>query len=169
MESENCETAEIASVALRPEIADDAPFLFDLYASTRTEELDSTGWDGPARNAFLQMQHRCQQESYRGMFSLADFSILTLKEHSIGRVVIQRTFEEIRIVDIALLPEYRRKGIGTLLMKRLMSEAEASRKSIRLHTVPNSRESRWYERLGFKKTGEAGFRDEMQWQRHPKV
>jgi len=151
------------SVALRPERPGDEPFLLEVYASTREEELALTNWDEPARRAFLDMQFAAMRRGYRGMYPAGEFLIIILDERAIGRMVLNRTADEIRVVDLALLPAHRNAGIGTLLMRRVCADAAQAGKPVRLCVLKNSGAVRWYERLGFAKTEESGLYDEMEW------
>ena len=115
--------AAAANLALRPEQPGDEPFLFDLYASTRQEELDATGWDAGMRTAFLKMQFAAMQRGYHATFAGAEFSVILKAGQPVGRVIIHRTATEFRIVDMALLPEHRNSGVGTVLVSQVMEEA----------------------------------------------
>jgi ribosomal protein S18 acetylase RimI-like enzyme len=63
---------------------------------------------------------------------------------------VARWPEEIRIVDIALLPEYRGMRIGTRLLRALISESEESGKPLSIHVERFNPALRLYERLGFR-------------------
>jgi ribosomal protein S18 acetylase RimI-like enzyme len=152
-----------APVALRPEQPGDEPFLFEVFASTREEELALTNWDEQARRAFLDMQFAAMRRGYASMYPAGEFLIIGLGERAIGRMVLNRTAEEIRVVDLALLPAHRNAGIGTMLMRRVCAEAAQAGRPVRLCVLNNSRAVRWYQRLGFVKTEEAGFYDQMEW------
>jgi ribosomal protein S18 acetylase RimI-like enzyme len=158
---------DIPSIVSRTETSADQAFLFDLYASTRKEELDLWGWPPEMRNSFLRLQFKAQQ-SYRTAFPKAQFKVLSLNGDSIGRTVIDRSAEEIRLVDIALLPDYRNRGVGTALLKKLCAEAAAARKPLRLSVVKGHRAASLYRRLGFQPAGESGMHDHMEW-RDPKT
>ncbi|HUA68934.1 MAG TPA: hypothetical protein VMA13_10360, partial [Candidatus Saccharimonadales bacterium] len=106
--------AVIEDIALRPEHAGDEDFLFAVYASTRQEELDLTSWDSSTRTAFLDMQFKAMRRGYRAMFPTADFSIVLRGPERIGRMVVLQLAREIRVVDLALLPEFRNQKAGTL-------------------------------------------------------
>lgn len=151
------------SLIVRPERPEDARFLLALYASTRDEELNATGWDPAVRAAFIEMQFRCQTQSYHRDFPSGQFSIVMLNGEAIGRIVVDRRAQEIRVVDIVLAPASRCLGIGTRLMKTVMEEAAHSNRPLRIHVLRGTREARWYERLGFVPIGQIGFHDEMEW------
>jgi len=150
-------------VSLRPEQPDDEAFLFAVYASTREDELAITGWDEATRLAFLNMQFRAMQVGYRGSFPQAQFSIVLCDGRPVGRLVVDRTGNEIHVVDVALLPASRNRGIGTVLMRDLCVEAENCGKPIRLRVLKHSPALRFYQRLGFKPIEDFDFDEQMEW------
>ena len=151
------------SVSLRPEQPEDEGLLFDIYASTREEELALTNWDEPMRRAFLNQQFNAMRRGYRSMFPTGDFSVIELNGQSVGRMVLHRSVNEVRVVDLALLPAYRNRGIGTLLMRRVCAEAANVGKPVRLCVLKNNRAIHWYARLGFAKIGDINIYDELEW------
>jgi len=164
----NVSTAQISdayppSISLRPEQPDDVGFLFEVYASTREEELALTNWDESTRHAFLTQQFNAMRQGYRSMFPAGEFSIVELAKKAIGRLVINRSEIEIRVVDLALLPSSRGCGRGTFLMHQIMAQAAGAGKTVRLCVLQNNRARHWYERLQFRKIGETGFSDELEW------
>lgn len=136
-------------ISLRPEEPGDEPSLFRLYASTRADELALTGWDDTACERFLRMQFQAQRAGYREMFPHAQFAIILSEGSPVGRVVIDRPEDEIRIVDLVIAPEYRGRGIGGALMSSIMAEAATSSTPLRLKVITGTPAQRWYERLGF--------------------
>jgi GNAT superfamily N-acetyltransferase len=161
-----------SSIALRPERPGDEPFLRKVYGSTRHEELEASGMPLEMRAAFLNIQFNAQQQGYHASFPRADFHVILLDEQPVGRMVVDRAAGELRLVDIALLPEHRNRGIGTTLIKKLTAEAGATDQPLRLSVIKGQRAFRLYQRLGFAKIGESGLRDQMEWragQPHPQT
>jgi len=150
------------AITVRDEQPADEPFLFDLYASTRQDELEAWGWPPAMRDTFLTLQFRASQ-GYRAAFPDAEFQIVLRDGVKAGRLIVQRTREELRVVDIALLPQHRNAGIGTALLRRLFGEAAATQKPLRLHVRKDNRAGRLYQRLGFIKAGETELHWEMEW------
>ena len=150
-------------VSLRPEQPGDEGFLFEVYASTREEELALTNWDEPMRRAFLNQQFHAMRQGYRSMFPSGEFSVIELDGEPAGRMVIARGATEIRVVDLALLPAQRNRGIGTVLMRQVCADAASAGKPVRLCVLKNNRALGWYERLGFSNIGESGIYDELEW------
>lgn len=154
-------------VTLRLEQAEDEPLLFQLYASTREDELALTGWDAATRAQFLQGQFQAQRAGYRSQFPNGEFNIVLLDAAAIGRLVLNQTADELRLVDIVLAPAARNRGLGTALVQAVLAEAARQNKAFRLHVIRHSPAVRLYERLGFRKLGEHGFHDEMKWRPAP--
>ncbi len=150
-------------VTLRPEQPEDEAFLLELYASTRQQELDLTQWDAATRSGFIKMQFKAMRQGYAAMFSRGEFSIVLRQDQAIGRIVIHRGEHEIRLVDMALMPEARCRGIGAFLVQTLQEEARQTRKPILLQVLKGNRAARLYEQLGFRCTGSNGPYDEMTW------
>ena len=120
-------------VTFRPITSADEPFLYEVYSSTREEELAQTGWPESDKQAFLKMQFSAQQRYYQEHFQKASFQIVLYKGQPAGRLYIDRNDKEIRLIDVALLAKYRNKGIGTGLLQDLLFEATQTRKPIRIH------------------------------------
>jgi ribosomal protein S18 acetylase RimI-like enzyme len=145
-----------AEPVLRPSGADDDAFLRDLYASIREEELSVVDWDDVQRAAFLRQQFDAQDTYYRKHYRPASFDVIELDGEVVGRLYVARWTDEIRIVDIALLPEHRGNGIGTSLLRELLAEADAAGKSVTIHVERLNPALRLYERLGFSVAEDKG-------------
>ncbi|MDQ3817868.1 MAG: GNAT family N-acetyltransferase [Acidobacteriota bacterium] len=148
---------EALNICLRVAGPEDEAFLYEVYKATRAEEMAAWGWDAAQQDAFLRMQFRAQQMSYQAEDVGTKTEIILLDEESVGRIIVKSREYEIQLVDIALLTEYRGRGIGTSLIKELIEEAGRAGKFVRLHVLKtNFGARRLYERLGFKVTGESG-------------
>ena len=144
------------SITFRPISDDDEQFLYRLYASTRQEELAMTVWTGAQKDTFLRQQFTAQHKFYIERFTQAAFDILLMNKEPIGRLYIDRRAEEIRIIDISILPEHRNKGIGSSLLKNLLTEAYETAKPLRIHVEKNNPALKLYERLGFREIEDKG-------------
>ncbi len=144
------------NISLRPVEPDDRDFLRRLYANARSEELASAPWTAERKDAFLKMQFDAQTRHHRGHYPDASFDIILAEAESVGRLYVARWSEEMRIVDISLLPEHRNSGIGTKLLGDLISEADASKKSATIHVERFNPALRLYERLGFRAVFDKG-------------
>ena len=127
-----------------------------MYASTRAEELAAVPWDDGQKDAFLRLQFEAQDAWYRENYPQASFDVVVAGGEPIGRLYVHRGREEIRIVDIALLPEHRGGGVGTSLLRDLLAEADAAGKSVTIHVERLNPALRLYERLGFELAEDKG-------------
>ncbi|MEA2840973.1 MAG: hypothetical protein QOF41_2303 [Methylobacteriaceae bacterium] len=154
--------AAAAGLSFRRVGACDEPFLFRVYASTRTEELAPLGWSEEEKAEFLGKQARAQHSEYRLRFADADFLVIEQGGADIGRLYLERRERTHHIVDIALLPEWRGKGLGQALLGDLLDEAGRAGKAVSIHVEKFNPAMRLYQRLGFEKIEDRGVYDLMQ-------
>jgi ribosomal protein S18 acetylase RimI-like enzyme len=171
-------------VTLRPlRWPEDEPFLQALYASTRVDELAQVPWTVEQKGAFCRMQFAAQHQHYQEHYAGATFDVIELSGQpgevprsgdadstgggrsppysspdgvAIGRLYVARWADEIRIIDIALLPGYRGRGIGTTLIKQVLAEGEAAGKPVSIHVEHFNPAVGLYRRLGFEVVEERG-------------
>lgn len=160
----NDEPPAAQPIILRSALPQDDLFLLQVYASTRADELALVRWSEEQKNLFIQMQFQAQRQHYRTYFPGAEYSVIWAgDQRPLGRLIVDRSGAEIRLMDIALLPEARGQGTGTALIQALQKEAGARGKPLRLHVETGNRARRLYERLGFAVCGEEGVHVEMEW------
>jgi ribosomal protein S18 acetylase RimI-like enzyme len=150
-------------ISFRPETLEDEAFLAKLYATTRDIEMALTGWDAAQQEAFLRMQFQFQTTHYRQHYGDALFQIILRDNAPIGRIYLHYGPSQIRLMDIALLPEYRRSGIGSSILENLLREAAQLGKPVTLHVERFNPALRLYERLGFRMIEDLGINLYMEW------
>jgi ribosomal protein S18 acetylase RimI-like enzyme len=138
------------AITLRPITDNDLEFLFHLYASTRAEEKALVGWSDEQWDDFLRMQFTLQHTQYMQNYQNPSFNIIMLGQTPVGRLYVNRGPEEIRIIDICLMPEYRGRGIGVGLMRRILREADDGGIPVTLHVERNNPALALYLRLGLR-------------------
>lgn len=153
----------IGELSFRDATDADLGFLAQLYASTRQEELKQVPWTEEQKADFLRMQFDAQHSFYRRQFPDADFLVMTLDERPIGRIYIDRREDEIRLVDIAFLPEFRGGGAGKAVLDRLLDEGRQQGKIVRIHVERFNPALRLYRRLGFEEVDNHGVYYLMEW------
>jgi len=146
----------VGEARLRPVAAEDRAFLLDLYASLREPELAHLPWDEAMRSAFVEQQFAAQDAHYREHYPRAKLNVIEVDGDRAGRLYVYRGPRDIRIMDIALAPAFRGRGIGTDLLRSLVAEADASGRTLSIHVELNNPARRLYERLGFRPAGEHG-------------
>jgi len=156
-------TVQTRSVTLRRARPDDLPLLRRVYAGTRQEELAAAGWNNAQRAWFLDMQFDLQARAFAQAYPDAHHEVVLCVGQPVGRLIIDRSSDAIRLVDIALLPDYRSAGIGSELLRRLLDEATGAGKPVVLHVAKSNRASALYQRLGFVVSAWDDVYLEMQW------
>ena len=141
---------------LRPVSDADRAFLVELYGSTREQELDQIAWEPGSREAFVEQQFAAQDAHYRANYPGASLDVIDVDGVPAGRLYVHRGPSDIRIMDIALAPPFRGQGIGTSLLRDLMSEADSSGRKLSIHVEMNNPARSLYDRLGFSVAGEHG-------------
>jgi len=151
-------------ISLRPITPEDDSFLARVYASSRAEELAVTGWSDEDKAVFCRRQFDAQSVHYRENYPGAFLQIVESDGVSIGRLYVAHWEREIRIMDVALLPESRGAGIGTQLLRDLQEEARSAGKSLTIHVERFNRALQLYQRLGFQQVEDKGVDLLMRWQ-----
>ena len=103
------------------------------------------------------MQFTAQRTHYATHYPDAGYKIITLDGADIGRLYVRRTDSDIVLMDIALLPAFRNRGLGSRILQTLLDEASAARLAVTLHVEANNPRARaWYERHGFVEVSSSG-------------
>jgi GNAT superfamily N-acetyltransferase len=143
-------------LALRPAADGDREFLARVYASTRTEELAPLPWSGDQKRIFLAQQFAAQSAHYARHFADGSFSVVLVDGEPAGRLIVARREDVLKVVDIALLPEYRGHGLGTRLLRPLLDDAAARGTDVEVYVERFNPALRLYDRLGFVPAEDTG-------------
>lgn len=154
-------------LTLRPITESDQPVLLAVYAAARADELAQVPWSEAEKRAFLTSQFNAQHHHYQTYYKTASFDVVEQNNQPIGRFYVDRWPNEIRIVDIALLPAYRNQGIGSHLLQQILTEGQTTYKTVSIHVEKYNPAYHLYSRLGFQKIGETGVYDLLAW--HPEA
>lgn len=141
----------------------DRPLLFEVYASTRADEMKLVPWNDEQKLAFVQQQFHAQDTYYRQHYRDTTYEVVLADGVPAGRLYVARWPDEIRVIDIALLPAYRRLGLGTRLLAEVFDEARAAGKPVRIHVEVMNPARALYERLGFRQVADQGVYLMMEW------
>ena len=164
MQKHDCDAEAFRAVRLRPATLEDEPFLRQLFATTRADELALMVWDDNQKETFIAMQFNAQKQQYAMSYPQAEHSIILFNDIPIGRQMIDRGESEFTLVDIALLPAHRSAGIGTHLIENLLAEAGSVEKSVALNVWHSNPAKRLYQRMGFSAANDdGGMYCEMRW------
>lgn len=153
----------IVPVTLRGADEHDQPFLLSVYADSRAEEMQKIDhWTDTEKAEFISFQFFAQHEHYKKHYPKAEFLIIVVDGQDIGRLYVERTPKDICVMDITLLHQYRRQGIGRKLMTDLLNEAKSHQQTVNLHVEPDNVAKKLYLSLGFCVVGEMSFYEKME-------
>jgi ribosomal protein S18 acetylase RimI-like enzyme len=150
-------------LTLRPATDADQEFLVGVFASTRVDELQALAWNPIQAEMFINIQYNAQQQSYRLSYPTAENNIILHDGKPIGRMLIDRSEEAIHLVDIAILPDYRNRGVGAELIGGLLAEGAKRGREVVLSVFHTNPAIHLYDRLGFSKVDEQSLYWKMRW------
>lgn len=144
------------NVTLRPATDADLDFLHRLYATTREDELRQVPWTDEQKAAFVSQQFHAQHQFWHENYADTSWDLILLDGEPVGRLYVARWADDIRVVDIALMPEHRGGGLGTRLLRQILAEGDATGRKVSIHVEIFNPARSLYERLGFVQAEEKG-------------
>lgn len=156
-------TAATLSVTTRPMIDDDAMLLFELYASARAEELSRSGWVTPQQRSFFRMQAQNQEQFFCRRHANLDRRTVCINGFSAGRVLVDRSADLFTIVDFGILPSFRARGVGGMVIASVLADAAEAGVPVQIEIHSANEAVRLCRRLGFEQIAECDDRFVMRW------
>ncbi|WED67030.1 GNAT family N-acetyltransferase [Synoicihabitans lomoniglobus] len=148
---------------LRPVRPADSAFLLRLFAANRAAELMATRWSSERQMQFLTQQFEARQVDYARRFPTALDQIVLWGGEAVGRLLMQRSGDEIHIVDIALLPVFQRRGIGRDLLRGVLKIARHEKVVVSLTVDVRNRALTLYQCEDFVTVGRMGSHLSLRW------
>lgn len=150
-------------LSLRPETDADLPFLMQVFASTRAEEMALVPWTVDEKRAFLVHQFSAQRKHYRTYFPDAAYDVLERDGAPIGRLYVDERQTRVHIIDISLIPDRRGGGVGTAVLGALQDYARTRGKGVDIFVERINPAKSLYDRMGFTVIREEEIYLEMDW------
>ena len=147
----------------RPAGAEDEGLLFEVFSST-WEHAVAAMPDPAIKRHFLRLQHISQESRFASRYPALQRFVVVAGNEPCGRLYLQWTDDTLHIVDIALLPPFRGRGLGTTLTTDLMEEAAARgcRVTLRVDRADPGL-TRLYTRTGFRLVSADHFDALLEW------
>lgn len=96
-----------------------------------------------------------QRKRFDEVTRFEDHKIIEHEERSIGCLCALERPDELRLVRLFLLPAFQRQGIGTAIVKTLLTSATSRGVPVRLRVLRVNPARQFYARLGFVVIGES--------------
>jgi ribosomal protein S18 acetylase RimI-like enzyme len=125
----------------------DQGFLHGLYRSLREPELSLVPWSEEQKAAFVASQFAAQHQHYLSAYPNGLFQIIKMDDLCVGRFYVSQSEDQIRIIDLTILPEFRGRGIGTQILSETL---ESAGKRVTIYLESFSESVGLFERLGFR-------------------
>ena len=149
-------------IELRAAGPEDDDFLRTLYASTRQDEFAILGWTEVEQQQFLAMQFTMQRNAYKMQCPHAVESVVLCDGSPAGRLIVDASGEAVSLMDIAVLPEFRNRGVASRLIRNLQSKTSTI---VLCVDKANPAAERLYAKHGFVVTNETDLTKGMRWER----
>ncbi|MEP6848644.1 MAG: GNAT family N-acetyltransferase [Acidobacteriota bacterium] len=146
-------------IRLRPVTVEDGEFLLEVYAAAREIEMAMVSWDETQKLVFLRQQLTAQTSYYASEFPTASHDIILFDDSAAGRLFVERKPELTTILDITVLPRYRKNGIGSALVAALLDE----KRPVNVQVEPFNPSRNLFESLGFSVASDDGVNVRMRW------
>ena len=134
----------VERATVRPARPDESELLYQIYASTRQEELAAVPWAGYIKESFLRMQFGAQDRHFRATFPQASYDLIVSGDEVLGLLYVDRAAQAWLVIHIALLPQHQGKGLGTRLLTEVLAAAAAAGKPVRLQVERFNQAQRLY-------------------------
>ncbi len=120
-----------------------------VYGSTRQAELSKTDWSAQQKDAFILHQFNAQHDYYQKVYPAGSYNLIQVEGQVAGRLYLAEGEHDVRIIDIALLPEFRNLSLGSGILSDLQNYCQQKMKTLSIHVEQFNPAKNLYLRLGF--------------------
>jgi ribosomal protein S18 acetylase RimI-like enzyme len=114
-------------------------------------------------NDLLEFQFQAQSLDYAKNYPLASNYVILSNSEPAGRLIISTEHNDLHLIDIAILTDFRNRGIGTKILEWLFEQSRQTKLPIRFYVEKINPAMRLYERLGFRVVADVTSHFQMQW------
>jgi ribosomal protein S18 acetylase RimI-like enzyme len=150
-------------ITLRPVTEADQDFLLSAYSSTRAAEMAMVPWSAEQKEAFVRAQFAAQRQHYAAEYPAASHEIICRDGVAAGRLYLDRRAQELHILDVIILPEFRKAGIGSVVLRRILEEAGSKGGPVTIYVESFNPSLSLFRKLGFQLSSQDGFQCLLRW------
>lgn len=141
----------------------DTSVVFNIFGGTRSE-FGHLGWEQSQLDCFLRQQFDFQQRGYASTYPHATTEIIVVDGVTCGYQLVDRSGPEVVLVEVAVSPDFRGRGVGSKVLELLLESARRCKQDVVLNVRTDNPAQSLYERFGFSAVGEHGFYRSMRWE-----
>jgi len=104
-----------------------------------------------------------QEANFDKKWTLQRYSIILGDDDPIGVLSISRKDDSVFLNEILVHPNHQNQGVGTLVMKRILTQAESDGMPVRLQVLKENPALSLYQRLGFRVFNTTDTHFQMEW------
>ncbi len=136
------------AIDLRPVCPADDELIARLFAESRPD-LDLLPAD--LRGELLDLQQRAQHAEHAAAYPGATHDIVVANGVDVGRIILDVSIAETRVVDLVVARDHRRRGIATAVLADVLAQADDSACPVVLSVWPTNHPAiDLYTGLGFE-------------------
>lgn len=148
------------AITLRPAESRDAPMSLRIFSESHCAGFELLALQPAALAGLVGMQFQARQAQYRAYPGAVEYLICQgtgPDSEVLGGCWLSDTGEQLRVLDIAVLAEHRRRGVARTVLTALCRQAAAAGKPVGLSVWhDNAPAHELYRSLGFHAVGAPG-------------
>ncbi|MBX3020263.1 MAG: GNAT family N-acetyltransferase [Bdellovibrionales bacterium] len=122
-------------------LKDDYDFLKSVHHETLREHIEKIwSWNEAAQDDFFKKE-----------FEFGQIKLIRAFNHAVGYLHVREQKHVVTIVNLLILPEFQRRGLGSQILLDILKNAKAGQRLVKLGVLKvNLDAKKLYETLGFK-------------------
>lgn len=150
-------------IILRPRRDDEEDFWREVFYDVTRSYFQLLNLPENDLNNLLEFQFQAQSIDYKHNYPQAANDIILYKNERAGRVILTTERNDLLLVDIAILSEFRNRGIGTKILEWLFEQSRETKMPVSFCVEKMNPAFRLYDRLGFKIVADLTSHFQMEW------
>lgn len=152
---------ESTDISFRPVQPSDADFLYEMFVASRERELAPL--PSPMRDVLARQQYDVYRRGMGADYPDAHQLIVCAGANRAGMLFLAERPGVLWVIDLALHPERRNRGLGSAVLGRLMDTCRKSGRVLRGSVAPHNPARRLYARLGIRECDASQGYIQLEW------
>ncbi len=150
-------------ITLRPLREDETEFWREIFYDSVRSHFLSLNLPESETDNLIEFQYQAQSLDYEKNYPLVSNNIVLFNAERVGRLIYSTEHGDLHIIEMAILTEFRGRGIGTKLFRWFFDESRRSGLPIRFYVEKGNPAFRLYRRLGFEVVADVNTHFQLAW------